>query len=598
MKKVITLGALVIAVSGCGKSEFALDGVAVSDGTLGKPDATYVERESRKPITGTVRKVQGEVELLSFSVVEGVVDGEWVQRDAKGNLYKIGTLSGGKFVGSEKTYCTGSDKLAIEVDHQSDVVSTTEYDCGTGLVRREFAKVPSTNKPTGTFKQYCAGSDQLSQKIDYKPDLVSTDKYDCATGLALAESRVSAETGKFVGTEKEWAVVAGKQVPTKLVTYSTDGKGTIDGVADEFYPDGSLKSHVMYVNGAKTGDETTYSLYEDGTHRIKSKTVYEDGLTVSVTNYKDTLWPEGTIESFAHYDGLHDYGSPYQDYVIYYNDNEVRLGSYQPRKKTSAAEMGVWTRLQQRERTEPSAQSLEEIKFLIKSSSVDINSMRGPLDVPLLRNSTWRYRDVLLELGADPNDQDVLGQTYLSYCMREGLNKCNIELMARLVNEEKPSVDRFGNTPLILFCRRADDFSNGYSGRYKNQAHAMFDELLKKSDVNAANMRGRTALHECMETGYSRNLDIYYAKALIAAGADTTKTDVSGLLPVQMLFVKSYSSLNSSLSLTASHELVQTAVDFGYDLNTPFPIYDKKLKEIFMESGSAGLAMQIENLGG
>lgn len=555
MKNAFILGALALAISGCSKSEFALEGVAASNGMLGNPDATYVDREDRKPITGTIRKVQGEVELLRFNVVDGVVHGEWIERDTKGGLRKVGTLEAGKFVGSEKTYCQNSDQLALEVDHQSDVVSTT--------------------------------------------------KYECTTGLSLAEYRVSTKTGKFVGPEENWAIVDGKQVPTKLVTYSADGEGKIDGAADEFYHDGSLKSHKVYVNGVLTGDATTYTLYTDGTHRLASKTVYQAGEAQGKTTYKNTPWPEESIADYTHYEGVTQYGSADEAYRISYGNDDVSLNHYRRGgSKQTPAEAGVSTRLHRREVREPSAQSIEEIKFLVKNSGVDLNAMLSEDSVPVLRDSNWRYRDVLLSLGADPDAQDLLGKTELSYCLSAGRNACKLDFITRLIREEKPSVDKFGNTPLILLCRRAEEFESGYRNidqkAIREKTHAAFDELLKKSDVHAVNMRGRTALHECLETGYRENRDLYYAKALITAGADGNKTDISGFLPTQLLFVSSFQP-GGSLSLAASPEIIEAAVEMGkgtnFSLKAPFPIYDKSLKEIFMESGNASLAMQLEKLG-
>ncbi len=67
-----------------------------------------------------------------------------------------------------------------------------------------------------------------------------------------------------------------------------------------------------------------------------------------------------------------------------------------------------------------------------------------------------------------------------------------------------------------------------------------------------------------------------------------------------MLFVESFSAYGG-MSVRSSEEILVAAQKFGQDsldLKAPFPVFDKPLKEIFIDGGDAGTAMVIERFGG
>jgi antitoxin component YwqK of YwqJK toxin-antitoxin module len=551
LKKVFAVTLVATAIAGC-TSEYDYDNVTVKSGQKGWPSAVYVDKKDQEPLTGTIVGRTGEVETIRFTVEDGVVNGPFIKRASKGPLQAELNILKGKQSGEQKTYCVDGVQLA-------DLMVVGD------------AKIART-------------------------------KYDCATGQVLEEETwLNAEYGHTnVGEHLKWKLLAdGKRVPESIENFSAAGK--MDGVSESYFDNGKLKTRTHYKDGYKDGTEETWTEFNDGTFQLTTKSEYAKGIAVEEVSYKtDEPWPEGSIDSRRFSKQGQD-GVSTTFFSVNYGDDAASLTFYGDYFRMSAAEANVFNKLMQN--GAPTEAHFGEIDYLIKNTDVNLNEMRTNRGEPLIMVSNPVNRDKLISLGVDINAKDQTGRSLLGKCTTKDSifspQRCSLALISKLITEEAPSTDLFGNTPLISFCRTLEQYAESDPAETK----AVFKELLAKSDVNAVNLRGRTALHECLRTdGISNNKqrDLSYAQLLVDAGADLSKKDISGLIPAQMLFVDSYST-NGSLYIHSNEAIIKAALEFGkgsIDLKAPFPVFDKPLKQLFLEDGNAGSAMMIEQFGG
>lgn len=549
MKKVFVISGLVMAIAGC-NSEHDYDKVTVKEGRKGSFDAQYVDNEDQSPLTGTIVGRAGEVELIRFAVEDGVINGPITKRSSKGNLLSEQNIVAGKQVGEQKTYCDdGSQVRALEIYDDLTIASTT-YDCATSLILKEQAWLNQDHNK------------------------------------------------KFVGAQRTWALDSdGKRILVSAENFSATGEK--DGVFETYFGNGELKQRSTYKDGVQEGIQETWTQYTDGSVQRTEKIEFVNGKYAERFTYKDTsFWPEGSVETHTVYK---DANPGQYTLALTYRDDRVDSFAFQYFPET-AQEKAVYSRLSDGTTRQTKEATLEEVTYLLKNVGVDSNAMRNKEGFPLIMAVNIVYWDALKSLGVDINAKDTTGKTLLANCTsgKHPLrSKCSLDDIAKLVEAETPSSDLFGNTPLINFCGQIES----YEKREPEKTLAVFKQLVAKYDVNATNLRGRTALHECLRsTPYARNVrNLSYAKLLIEAGADRNKADITGVLPAHMLFITSL-DVGGGIRVRSGEDLITEALEVGqgssFDLKAPFPVYEKPLKQIFLEGGDVTTAMMLEKFGG
>ena len=547
MKKLFVVSALALAVAGC-SSEYDFDKDKVQTQWSSEARADIYRDKDGEPITGTVVKRLGDKLLLSVQVKDGLVNGEYKQWNAEGGLKQELNFVDGKRVGQQKVYCPDGKALKEDRTYSADGV-------GTGKV------------------------------------------FDCASGFVVYEGTVD-RAMKPLGVEKRWQVLGDKQVPLSVISYSDSKAGELNGVSESYFKNiGVLESRTTFKDGKKDGDAENWAQFTDGTVKLKSKEKYSAGEQIEAIAYKHSGdWPDGSIATWEFYKGT---GYDKKRLSLSFEEDYVSASSsgYFP---VSPAEESLFKKLSSED---SSQKAMDEIDYLIKNTGADLNALRTYQGYPVIHVTSMNKREKLKSLGVDVNAKDGTGASFLGNCtdFHSGQFNCSIEDISVLIAEETPSADVFGNTPLINFCGMVA--RPNYRGNPEKTKEA-FKQLIAKSDVNAANQRGRTALHECLRVAdYSRRgevRDLDYAQMLVDAGADLGKKDIHGLIPAQMLFIERFTSYGG-MSVRSNEEILVAAQKFGMDsqnLKAPFPVFDKPLKEIFIDGGDAGTAMVIERFGG
>ncbi|CAG8868744.1 hypothetical protein PS627_03126 [Pseudomonas fluorescens] len=172
---------------------------------------------------------------------------------------------------------------------------------------------------------------------------------------------------------------------------------------------------------------------------------------------------------------------------------------------------------------------------------------------------------------------------------------CSLEHMIMLAGKEDLKEHNvYGYTPLALFCGRADQLHG--RDRENPQAQALFQTLLKGSDVNAAAYGGETALHACMAQRKH-----VYAQALVAAGANLDAVDLDGTTPLAAAFMENYrgSALNRILW---SEDVIRFVAGYQgksqFTFDTPVPAFGKSVRQMVLENGDTATARLIDSLVG
>ncbi|WP_416769376.1 hypothetical protein ACMGT0_19670 [Pseudomonas sp. RHF3.3-3] len=546
MKKRFSLCALALALAGC-NAEYTFDEISAKAGRLGSPHALYIEPQSGQPLNGTVTHKVGDQLLLSFKVENGRAVGEWKQFDPSGALLVEGQLKAGVFVGTRKTWCTG------------------------------------------TFSR------QLHELLTEEGGRSAVQTYDCATGLQVGDSTSLAGSEVRVGAQRKWRVIEGEQKLTLLETFASDGSGKLDGRVEHYDYKGDLKDRATYQNGVLNGVLETW-VDAQGTRVPRTKVTYSAGKKNGPSEiYFMRDWPAGTVEEKGHYQDDLQVGV-----WTRYQFGEATVRDYDnPPNRTPMAER-VWRASGGDHLTPDGSMALKDLDgfaYLLKSSGIDINQRLTDQDRPLITSAAESAYDYLVAEGADPMGRDGEGNTRLMSCLGplHFLN-CSLGHMITLAGKEDLKAhNAYGDTALSLFCRRTEKLL-----RRRNtgdQIQELFQALLNGSDINAKAYGGETPLHACMA-----ERDLSFAQALAAAGADLDATDLNGTTPLAAAFLKDYRERASGHTIRWSEDRIRVVASYqgkaSFSFDTPVPVFGKSLRQLMLENGDTASAMLIDSLVG
>lgn len=529
LKAAIALASMT-ALAGC-SSEYDSSEVTINKEHW-KYAAEFVENESGDPITGTVVFKNDEKVFKAIEIVGGKATGEWVEYRDDGSVELSTSLKEGEQVGLTNRYCQGESK------------------------------------------------DQIRESQDYSGDTIKTSVYDCASGLMIEESTRLKKGIGYVGVKKNWNIVAGKQIPSSVENYNTEGKQ--DGVSESYFDDGRLHISKTYKNGEQEGPYKEYVKYQDESVRLKTDGVYKGYSMVEGKSFKtDTRYPEGTLEE--HIIPLWDGGQA----ILRYNDDEVRTSWNEG--EASASERMIMTKVL--DNKNPRQTDIDNIAYLVKTTKVDLNKVYGKGRYMfqngnhLITAMGEGYYDALVGMGLDPQGTDFDGTTRLMMCLES--DNCSFDHMMRLANDslaaDVKSKHVFGETAASFFCKRLDRIRN-------EKKYDLFAVLVKMDDVNKANNAGQTPLHQCMQ-----QKDLTAAKMLVATGADLTAKNHGGFTPLHMAFVQQNGSrVNISWTPDKVKTVGELAKGSSFSFNEPIPVFEKSLKAIFLENGDAASAQAAE----
>lgn len=551
MKKRFVLCALAAALAGC-NAEYSFDEVTTSSGAVGSPHALYLERKSGERLSGTVVHKVGERVLQSFKVEDGKVVGEWKAFDQDGRLLVEGQLKDGVFVGPKKTWCKGEHAEHLDsVDTLADGrLSTQRYDCASGLQISESTVIPSIDP----------------RKRDVR-----------------------------VGEQRNWQVIDGEQKLTLRETFASDGSGKLDGPVEHYDYKGNLKDRGTYRNGELDGVYETWVSFTDGTTAQASKVTYSAGKTNGPAEHYFTQgWPAGTVEQKGEYKDGKQVGV-----WVSYRAGGVSVQDFSNPPDTSPMGMRLWQAAQGNFRNADWTRAIADLDgfaYLVKSSGIDINQRLNHTGRPLITMAADNAYDLLVAAGADPRATDLQGNTRLMSCLKPlDSADCGFEHLIMLAGKEDLKArNLYGETALAMFCRRADDIDKRRGAG--EQPQALFQALLKGSDVNAKAYGGETPLHQCMTQRNHR-----YAQALVAAGADLDAADINGITPLAAAFVKFY-DVGSNRVIQWSPELIRFVASYqgkgNFSFDAPLPGFGKSLRQLVLENGDTASAMLIDSLVG
>lgn len=550
MKKLLLLSAITVALSGCGKSEYTFNEVSALNDRVGSPYGVYRVRETDKPANGTIINKVGDVVLQSFNVEDGRVVGEWKEFDKDGKLLVEGNFKDGNFFGPKKDYCKGqnSQNVSSESILETDRYINHIYDCATGLQIRD-------------------------------------------TALTLGDSR----TSKRIGAQREWVILDGKQTLNLLETFAQDGSGKLDGPVEHYDYKGVMIDRATYKDGELYGLKEEWRVLRDGTQISASKVNYQAGKREGDAEYYflGGIWPAGTVAEKGMYKGDKKVGR-----WVSYNAGSAFVQDFDHQADDSAMASRVLEMAQGTRNiftNKPNeVNDLNALAYLIKGSQVDINRRLTFRNTPVITLAADNAYDYLLSVGADPMGRDINGNTRLMYCIKGNDRRCSAEHMIMLTTKEDlKATNAYGTTALIEFCDNAADLERNYGS---DKTLAVFQALIKGSDINARTYGKETPLHKCMALK-----NHVYALELVAAGADLNVKDVLGTTPVQMVFYTSY-SLDNFRQFGWSSDVIKFAASFqgksDFSFDTPVPGFDKTIRQIVLENGDTKTAMLIDSLVG
>ena len=173
---------------------------------------------------------------------------------------------------------------------------------------------------------------------------------------------------------------------------------------------------------------------------------------------------------------------------------------------------------------------------------------------------------------------------------------CSFAHMITLAGKEDLKAHNvYGDTALSTFCKKAGELQRRRGAG--QQPEALFQALLKGSDVNAKAYGGETALHACMA---QRNHS--YAEALVAAGADLNAADVDGTTPVAAAFFNGYNLAAGGHRVSWSDNVIRFAASYqgksDFTFDTPLAGFGKSIRQLVLENGDTASAMLIDSLVG
>lgn len=549
MKKRFALCVLVSALAGC-NSEYNYDEITTSYGSLGTPDAHYVLIKSGEPLTGTVKPREGGQVLQPFKVEDGKVVGPWKAYDDKGRLVE-GQLQAGTFVGARKTWCPGQSPSHLQ--------SVTTVENG----RRTLQE------------------------------------YDCASGLQVRDSTIlladaARKRSARVGEQRTWQVINGEQTLILLETYANDGSDKLEGLVEHYNYKGVLIDRATYKQGALDGVLESWVTPDDKTSVPATKITYSAGKKNGpAETYFIRGWPAGTIAEKGDYKDDRKVGT-----WLRYSSGYVSVTDYDNRPNESPMAERLAQAARGESRTigaERAVHDLDGFAYLQKSAGIDINQWLTSDSRPLITLAADNAYDYLISAGADPKRRDVQGNTRLMTCLA-GIDfpGCSLEHMNMLAaTEDLKEHNAYGYTPLALFCGRADALHGRDSEN--PQAQALFQTLLKGSDVNTSAYGGETPLHACMAQRNHR-----YAEALVAAGANLDAVDLDGTPALAAAFMERYRGPLSSILWT--EDVVRFVAGYQgksqFTFDTPVPAFGKSVRQMVLENGDTKTARLIDSLVG
>ena len=185
-----------------------------------------------------------------------------------------------------------------------------------------------------------------------------------------------------------------------------------------------------------------------------------------------------------------------------------------------------------------SRSNLDKVKFedvfkdFIKNGG-DINEKNSEGLTALMVESqisgTYEIVEGLLKNGADPNLTDALGKTALIYAAIAG----NYVTIEELLNNraEINMKDNEGITALMYACNMKYEPYKKYEGTVFNLIHNPYLE------INARDIKGRTALYHCSENYNSKKIDVRFniMKQLLDKGADPSIDDIDNNANILLL---------------------------------------------------------------
>ncbi len=535
MKKLLAVSGVALLLAGCGSS-YDWDEVTTSSGSKGQPTATYVDKKTKEPISGTITWKEGDTLISEFKVKNGKVQGDWVTHNADGSVAIEAQLDEGELTGTTVVYCPGPDKKPqqkIVIDGKEK--SQSQYDCATGLQTALEVEIHTPGKENH--------------------------------GHDLARSA--------------WRIVDGKQVPAALASYAKDGSGKLDGVQETYYPTGQVEQRHLYKNGQLDGVSEEFVLLTDGTYRLRQTSLYKDGKRDGDTTryFAFGNWPEKIVERRESYKDGEDLGQSisFENLDVHVN---ARMNDIPP------ANYKIHSALIGRDSYGGFKADVESLKYLLTESKVDVNErLVADEDFPIQQVAENAY-DMLVGLGADPLKVSLAGNTRLMMCIKQSYRNCSDEHFSQLMAlANAKTANLYGNTPLHQVCKTT---------RFLKERPAVVQALIGSQDVNAVNYAGQTALHYCIV-----QKDKTTANALIQAGADLDKADLAGVTPMQLVFLRDPRP-NSQKQLSWDEERVRFVGQWlsksKFSFETPFAGFDKSLKQLMIEAGDAPSAMLVDSL--
>lgn len=552
MKKRFVLCALASALAGC-NSEYNFDEVTSYTGTVGSPHALYLERKSGERLNGTVVHKVGDRVLQAFKVEDGKVVGEWKEFDQDGKLLVEGQLQDGAFVGPKKTWCKGefAEHLDNVITLEGGRRSEQHYDCATGLQVSDSTEIPT---------------------VDFRKRAIR------------------------VGTQREWKVIDGQQKLTLLETFASDGSGKLDGLVEHYDYQGTLKDRATYKAGELDGVRETWTSFTDGTSVPATKVEYSAGKKNGLYEvYFIRGWPAGTVSEKGSYKDDKQAGV-----WVNYQPGSAQVRDVDSPPDTSPMAMRLWDAAQGQARTSDWAKEIKDLDafaYLLKSAGINVNQRLHYENKPLITVVADNAYDYLISVGADPMGRDINGNTRLMNCLAgSDYSSCSFAHMITLAGKEDLKAHNvYGDTALSVFCQKAGSLQRRRGAG--QQPEALFQALLKGSDVNAKAYGGETALHACMA---QRNHS--YAEALVAAGADLNAADVDGTTPVAAAFFNSYNLAAAGQRVGWSENVIRFAASYqgksDFTFDTPLAAFGKSIRQLVLENGDTASAMLIDSLVG
>lgn len=245
----------------------------------------------------------------------------------------------------------------------------------------------------------------------------------------------------------------------------------------------------------------------------------------------------------------------------------------------------IWKQIVERRNAAPSADELENLKYLLTQSKADLNKSYGhpyyygPRGYRIVTAAAEGYYDHLISLGLDPKGVDFDGSSRLMRCLED--RECSMTHMIRLANDYIASGLKTktlgGFTATMLFCMNQHNF------RSDPKRFDLLALLIKLDDINAQNFAGNTALHYCMA-----NSDLTAAKMLVDAGANRDVKNLNGVSPLLWAFVtENGSRMNLKWQPTTVQAVGELAQGSKFSFNDKLPLFEKSLNQIFLENGDA-----------